>query len=107
MNEIALIVNAGLRHLLSMKITLIILISVSLMCVAGLIAALVILQIAPMVKTGTPDTQTLEMYLSLIVFTSCLIGAGVSLNSFAFQNLTREKSRGNIEALLATPNLCR
>jgi len=103
MNDTALILKTGLRHLLRMRITLIILISVSLMCVAGLTMAIIFLQIAPLVRTDTPDLQTLELYLSLIVFTSCLIGAGVNLNSFAFQNLTREKSRGNIEALLATP----
>lgn len=103
MNDIAIILKTGLHHLLRMKITLSILITVSIMCVAGLTVAIVFLQIAPMVKTGTPDRQVLELYLSLIVFTSCLIGAGVNLNAFAFQNLTREKSRGNIEALLATP----
>jgi ABC-type Na+ efflux pump permease subunit len=43
------------------------------------------------------------MYLSLILFAINLLGLGVNLNAFAFQNLTREKSRGIIQSLLATP----
>lgn len=103
MKDTALVLKTGLHQLLRMRLTLSILITVSLMCVAGLTVAIVFLQISPLVRTGTPDRQALELYLSLIVFTSCLIGSGVNLNAFAFQNLTREKSRGNIEALLATP----
>ena len=50
-----------------------------------------------------PDRAALELYLGLIIYSACLMGLGINLNSFAFQSMTREKARGNIESLLATP----
>ncbi|MDD4874660.1 MAG: ABC transporter permease subunit [Dehalococcoidales bacterium] len=39
----------------------------------------------------------------MTLFTTSFLCIGVYVNVFAFQSLTREKSRGNIQALLATP----
>jgi len=54
-------------------------------------------------KKELPDRNNLELYLGLIVYTSCYIGVGINLNVFSYMPLTREKTRGNIESLLATP----
>ena len=78
-------------------------ISMTLMLVAGMVLLFGILLIAPAVDKVVPDRANLELYLSLVMYTTCLIGLGVNLNVFAFQSMTREKSRGNIESLLATP----
>jgi len=43
------------------------------------------------------------MFLALILFITNLLGLGVNLNAFAFQTMTREKSRGIIQSLLSTP----
>lgn len=86
-----------------MKTVTIVGIAVVLICVTGLNLAFCLLLIAPAVETDLPDRFELELYLSLVMYATCLIGVGVNLNAFAFQSMTREKSRGNVESLLATP----
>jgi len=103
MREIALITAATIRNNLRSKITVALLMAVVLICVAGLVIAFSLLMIAPAMEVEIPDRPTVETGLSLIVYTTCLIGLGVNLNAFGFQTMTREKTRGNIEALLATP----
>ncbi len=103
MRDIALITAASIRNNLRSKIIIAITIVVLLICVIGLGAALCILAIAPAVKAETPDVHMLEIYLGVTVYTTCLIGVGINMDVFAFQTMTREKSRGVIESLLATP----
>lgn len=103
MRDIGLIIGTSIKNNLRRKVVLITLISVVLICVAGVVVALCFFLIAPAMKAAVPDRSQLELYLSLILYTTCLIGVGVNLNSFAFQSMTREKSRGNIASLLATP----
>jgi ABC-2 type transport system permease protein len=103
MNEISLITNASIKNNLRLRITIAISLAVILICAISLVVAFCILEIAPEVAAETPDKHTLEISLCVVVFTSCLIGLGVNQNAFGFQAMTREKSRGNIIALLATP----
>ncbi|MFC2012536.1 hypothetical protein ACFLVU_05335 [Chloroflexota bacterium] len=53
-------------------------------------------------KAEVLDRHTLERFLSVTIYGACLIGLGINMNVFA-QTMIREKSRGNITALLATP----
>jgi len=103
MRDIVLVITNSIRNSLRLRVVVIVLISVAVMCVAGIALAFSLLLIAPAMKAGLPDRSELELYLSLIVYTTCLIGVGVNMNALAFQTMTREKSRGNIESLLATP----
>jgi ABC-2 type transport system permease protein len=103
MREISLIIITSIRNNLRSKALTIVFVSVTLMIVAGLALFFCLLLITPAMDTSVPDRTQLELYLSLIMYTTCLICMGINLNVFAFQSMTREKSRGNIESLLATP----
>jgi len=73
------------------------------MIAAGMTLFFCLLVMAPAVNVQTPDRTQLELYLSLTMYTTCFVCMGINQNVFAFQSITREKSRGNIESLLATP----
>ncbi|MDD5622989.1 MAG: hypothetical protein PHQ09_07540 [Actinomycetota bacterium] len=103
MREIGLITLNSIKNNLRLKIVLIVYITVTIICVLGITIAFCFFLIAPEMKTGMPDRSELELYLGVIMYTTCFLCLGVNLNSFAFQSMTREKSRGNIESLLATP----
>src|SRR4030042_4018707 len=103
MRNIGPIITTSIRNNLRLKAATITSISVILICAIGIALIFCLLFIAPEMETKSPDTSKLELYLSLIMYTTCLLGVGVNLNAFAFQSITREKSRGIIESLLATP----
>jgi len=103
MRDIALIITTSIRNNLKSKALTIVFVSLTLMIVAGITLFFCLMLIAPAMDVELSDKANLELYLSLIMYTTCLIGLGINLNVFAFQSMTREKSRGNIESLLATP----
>ncbi|MBP1706857.1 MAG: putative synthase subunit [Chloroflexi bacterium] len=103
MKEIGLLTASSIRNNLRLKIMIAVQIAVVLMCVVALVLAFCLLLIAPEMAAEVPNRPALEMYLGLIIFASSLIGLGINLNVFGFQTMTREKSRGNLVALLATP----
>ena len=103
MREIGLIIITSVKNNLRLKVVLIVYITVTIICVLGITIALCLFLIAPEVNKGLPDKSELELYLGLVMYATCFISLGVNLNSIAFQSMTREKSRGNIESLLATP----
>jgi len=80
-----------------------ILVSVTLICVVGVALLMCLLLIAPEMKSAAPDRAAVEGYLGLILYASSLISIGVALNSLVFQTMVREKTRGNLAALMATP----
>src|SRR4030042_843737 len=103
MRDKGLIIPTSIRNNLRLKTLIIVFIGVALMCVAGIALFFCLLFIAPAMEAELPDRSELELYLSLIMYTACLIGVGINLNVFTFLPMIREKSRGNIESLLATP----
>ncbi|NLE89739.1 MAG: hypothetical protein GX602_02180, partial [Dehalococcoidales bacterium] len=103
MRDIALITTTSIGNNLRMKIVIAVAIAVVLICVASLVVAFCILAIAPAMKAEIPDRHMLETFLCVVVYGSSLIGIGVNMNVFAFQTMTKEKTRGNIACLLATP----
>ena len=62
-----------------------------------------LLLIVPEMESVSPDRNVLEGYLGIILYASSLISIGVALNSLVFQTMVREKTRGNLAALMATP----
>ena len=103
MKDIGLIIIISVRNNLRLKSVTIVFIILTLMLVAGLALFFCLLLIAPAMDAALPDRANLELYLGLVMYTTCLMGLGINLNVFAFQSMTREKARGNIESLLATP----
>jgi ABC-type Na+ efflux pump permease subunit len=102
MKKTFLIAVAGTKTNLRSVSTVVIMTLVILMCAASLVIALCVLVIAPAVESPVPDINLLQTQLSVAVFGACLIGVGINMNVFT-QTIIKEKSRGNITALLATP----
>lgn len=103
MRNVVLITVSSIKNNLKSKALTIVFVSVTLMIAAGLALFFCLLLVAPEVNKPVPDRHQLELYLSLIMYTTFLICSGINLNVFAFQSMTREKSRGIIESLMATP----
>ena len=103
MRDAGLIIITSIKNNLRLKILLIVYIAVVIIIVLGLAIGFCLLGIAPEMNKELPDKSELELYLGLIMYTTCFISIGVNLSVFAFQSMTREKARGNIESLLATP----
>lgn len=103
MRDIILITINSIKNNLKSKALTIVFVSITLMISVGLALFFCLLLITPAMNASVPDRTQLELYLSLIMYTTCLIWLGVNMNVFAFQSMTREKSRGNIESLMATP----
>ena len=83
MRDIGLIITTSIRNDLRLKIRTIVCVGVVLICVIGIALAFCLFFIAPAMEAELPDRSKLELYLSLIMYTTCLIGVGVNLNAFA------------------------
>jgi ABC-type Na+ efflux pump permease subunit len=103
MSNTGTIINSSIKNNLNSKTLTVAFIGMSIMLAAGLVIFLSLMLIKPLVEAGPPERSDLELYLTLVTYTTCIICLGISLNVFAFQSMTREKARGNIESLLATP----
>jgi ABC-2 type transport system permease protein len=103
MRNIILITINSIKNNLKSKALTIVFVCITLMIAVGLALFFCLLLIAPAMNVSVPDRTQMELYLSLIMYTTCIICLGINMNVFAFQSMTREKSRGNIESLMATP----
>lgn len=103
MNSVLLITVAGIRNNLRQKIALFIIGAITIICVAGIALVFCTQFIGPEVKSGVSNRAVLEANLGLVLYVTSLLGVGITLNAFAFQPLVKEKARGNLQSLLATP----
>lgn len=103
MNNIGLVTNTSIRNNLRLKTTVLILGTVTLICVVGVVLIFCLQLLGPEARSAVPDHAKLEAYLGLVLYITNFMGIGITLNSYAFQNMVREKARGNLQALLATP----
>ncbi len=103
MRNIGIIISTSIKNNLRSKALTVGFLGLTVMLAAGLAIFFSLMLIKPMMLAGTPDRSDMEIYLTLVVYTSAVIGLGINLNVFAFQSMTREKNRGSIESLLATP----
>ena len=103
MRDLGPIITTSIRNNLRSKTLTIVFIVLALIIVLGAALVICLLLIAPAMEAELPDRCDLELYLGLIMYAACLFGVGISINTFTFVPLTREKSRGIIESLLATP----
>jgi ABC-2 type transport system permease protein len=103
MSNISMVMQTAIKTSLRMRSVVLVSIGVVLICVVGVAAIFATQFIGPGVNKATPDQSALENFFGLILFTTSFISIGIFASVNAFQSLTREKSRGNIQALLATP----
>lgn len=103
MKNVVLVTVNSIKNNLKSKALTIVFVSITLMIATGLALFFCLLLVGPAVNRQVPDRNQLKLYLSLIMYTTCLVCSGINLNVFAFQSMTRDKSRGNIESLMATP----
>ena len=103
MKDISLLTISSIGNNLRLKTVGIVFIIVTFVIAALLVILFCILLIEPAVSTASPDRADLEIYLGLVMYSTCFLTLGINLNSYGFQSMTREKTRGNIESLLATP----
>ena len=103
MNYISIVMKAAIKTSFRLRSVVFVSIGVVFVCVIGVAAIFATQFISPGVNAASPDRSALENFFGLILFTTSFISIGVFASVNAFQSLTREKSGGNIQALLATP----
>lgn len=103
MSYVSMVMKAAIKTSLRTRSVVIVSIGVVFICVIGVAAIFTTQFIGPGVNTTTPERSVLGNFFGLILFTTSFISIGIFASVNAFQSLTREKSRGNIQALLATP----
>ena len=103
MKDIVLVTLNSIRNNLRTRSIIIVISLVIIMIAIGLALFFCLLLIAPEVKSAAPDTDRLSAYLGLVTYTMVVLCLGINQNVFAFQPMVKEKTRGNIESLLATP----
>ena len=102
MKNLGLLIITNMRNNLRSKIANILYFVITLMLIGILAAFLCIFLIQPELNSAIPDKAKLELYLCLIMYSASILGLGVYLNSIGYQTMIKEKSRGNIQSLLAT-----
>lgn len=95
--------TAAIKNFIRLRSVIVVATGAVLICIIGIAVLFITQFIIPEVRKSIPDQSVIDNYLGLILFTTSFLCIGVYANVFAFQSLTREKARGNIQALLATP----
>jgi ABC-2 type transport system permease protein len=103
MKYVALVMRAAINNSLRMRSVVIVSAGVVFICVIGMTVLLATQTIRPELNAVNPNRSALESYLSLVMYSTSFVSIGVYASVIAFQSMIREKSRGNIQALLATP----
>ncbi len=103
MKNMGPLIITNLKNNLSQKSVIIIWYGLAVLITAAMAVLLGILLIAPELEKISPDKTKLDLYLGVILFTASLLGLGINLNALGFTSMIKEKSRGNIQSLLATP----
>ena len=98
------IITTGIRNNLRSRNLFAIFIGIGVMVAVAISICFSLLLIGPAIAEGGPNLKSfLESQLGVIMYVCCVAGVGISVNVFAIPSMTKEKSRGNIESLLATP----
>ena len=103
MSNIALVMKFAIKNQLRMISTTVITLTITFICVAGVIAIVAALLLNPEMEKTVPDMSVLENAMGIILFCASFISIGIYSSVFSYQSLVREKAGGNIQALLATP----
>ena len=103
MNGLATLVAANIRNSYRLKVAVYLMLGLSVLLIAGLIALVCVLVILPQVRSPSPSTAEVTRYLGLIVYGSGLLAMGMNLNVFTANNLVKEKTQRLFESILAGP----
>jgi len=103
MRYTALVMNTTMRNNFRLRNVAIVCAGVVFICIAGLAVLFGTQFILPQATAAAPDRSVLENFVGLILFTTSFLSVGIYASVFAFQSMTREKARGNVQSLLATP----
>jgi ABC-2 type transport system permease protein len=103
MNDLRLILGVSLKNNFRSTVLNLVVLCVVILIAVGLAVTFCLVLIKPALQVPSPDRSALLSYLALIMYVTCLLGLGVNMNASAFSTLTREKSRGVIQSLLAAP----
>jgi ABC-type transport system involved in multi-copper enzyme maturation permease subunit len=103
MKGIGPVITTSIRNNLRSRNLIILFVGLAVMIVVALTLIFSLCEIGPELDKASPDKSHLELYLGLIMYLACLFGVGISINVFAVPSMTKEKTRGVIESLLATP----
>jgi len=103
MKSIGIIYTANVSNNFSSRSVAVIWYGLAVLLTAGMAVLFGVLLISPELEKTTPDMSKLDIYLGLILYSASLLGLGINLNSLGFSSMIKEKSRGNIQSLLATP----
>ncbi len=103
MKNISPIITTNMRNNFRSKTVVVIWYGTALLILVALAALFGILLIAPELNKVSPDRAKLQLYLGIIMFSAGALGLGINLNALGFTSMIKEKSRGNIQSLLATP----
>jgi ABC-type Na+ efflux pump permease subunit len=103
MKYTTLIMNAQIKNILRWRTVAAVIFGIALICILGVAILFITQFIIPEVHADSPDRSVLENFLGLVLFTTSFFALGIYASVFSAQTLIREKARGNIQALLATP----
>jgi len=103
MKNIFMLISTNIKNNFSSKSVIIIWYGTGLFILAALIALFAILLISPEANRISPDISKLKLYLGIILFSASIIGPGINLSALGATSMIKEKARGNIQSLLATP----
>jgi ABC-type Na+ efflux pump permease subunit len=98
-----LIMKAQMKNIIRWRTAAAIIFGVAVICIIGVSILFITQFILPQVRAEQPDRQVLENILGLILFFTSFCAVGIYASVMSAQSLLREKARGNIQALLATP----
>ncbi len=102
MSNTLLVMKYALKNQVRMLAATLISVMVIMICVVGPIVLLSQLMIAPEMEKAVPDRAVLENAVGGMLFFASFITIGIYSSVFTYGSLVKEKSRGNIQALLTT-----
>lgn len=103
MKNIGTLINTNIKNNFNTKTVIIIWYGLAILLVVAMTALFGVLLIAPELEKISPSKYMLDLYLGIILFSASILGLGINLNALGFTSMIKEKSRGNIQSLLATP----
>lgn len=103
MSGLGTLIAANIRNSYRLKVAVFLMFGLSVLLVAGLIALVCVLAIAPETRSPSPNAAKVARYLGLIVYGSGLLAMGMNLNVFTANNLVKEKTQRLFESILAGP----
>jgi ABC-type Na+ efflux pump permease subunit len=103
MSNLVPLIVAHLRNSYRLKGAVFVMVSMTVLLIAGLIALVCVLAIVPETRSASPNEAKVARYLGLIVYGSGLLAMGMNLNVFTANNLVKEKAQRLFESLLAAP----